>query len=215
MSLYLISDTHFDHSNIIEYCNRPFSSGEDMDKAMKGAWNSRVQEDDRVFFGGDIAMARASIAIKYANALNGDLVFIDGNHDDITQSEAPFPLLNNMTFSYDYNGETYDFFYVHWPAGTEHHKTGEPNYPPESEPPEWFDGWVLHGHVHNNDIEKFPFVNPEQKYVNLSVEVIGYTPIEIEELIQILNNGERYDTINDVPEDDTPPVVMDATVQDN
>lgn len=199
MSLYLISDTHFDHGNIIEYCDRPFESASQMDNEMRERWNDRVGYEDTVLFGGDLAMARSERAIDYSRELNGNLVLLDGNHDDIDASEAPFPVFKSYFFTYTYDGKEYEFYYTHWPVGTDHH--GKNNHPHWSEPPKWFDGWYLHGHVHNNDVDNFPFVNPENQYVNLSVELLNYTPIEIEELIQILEEGERFETVGDVPSD--------------
>lgn len=197
MSLYLISDTHLDHSNIIEFCDRPFGSVSEMDQAIQRRWNERVTYEDTVLFGGDLAMARSERAIEYSRQLNGSLVLLDGNHDDIDAHEAPFPVLKSYYFTYEYDGTEYEFYYTHWPVGTDHH--GENNHPTWSEPPEWFDGWYLHGHVHNNDIEGFPFVNPDDHYVNLSAELLNYTPIEIEELIQVLETGNRFSIVDDVP----------------
>jgi very-short-patch-repair endonuclease len=51
--------------------------------------------------------------------------------------------------------------------------------------------------VWESDIENFPFINPNKKSVNLSVELLNYTPIEIKELIKLLQNKERYNTIQD------------------
>lgn len=211
MSLYLISDTHFDHENIIEYCNRPFESASEMDSQLKYGWNKRVQGEDTVLHGGDIAMARGDVAIEYTNQLNGSIVLLDGNHDDIDQSEAPFPVMKSYYFTYIYEGTEYEFYYTHWPMGTDHH--GEQNWPHYAEPPSWFNGWYLHGHVHNNDPENFPFVDSDKNYVNLSVELTGYTPLHIEELIEILKNNQRYTTINDVPGKNKPSLVKPPTLQ--
>lgn len=40
--VFLISDTHFDHENIIKYCSRPFKSKDEMNKTIIDNWNSVV-----------------------------------------------------------------------------------------------------------------------------------------------------------------------------
>lgn len=201
MSLYLISDTHFDHGNIIEYCDRPFESASEMDSQLIDNWNQRVAYDDTVLFGGDIAMARSDIAIEYAQKVNGQLVMLNGNHDDINEADAPFPIFQSYYFDYSYNGTNYEFYYTHWPPTERSEREDDREAPPWATPPDWFDGWVLHGHIHNNDVKNFPFVNPTEQFVNVSAELLEYTPITIEELLQIIERGERYETISDVPSD--------------
>lgn len=53
--VYLISDMHFGHPNIIKYENRPFSSVEEMDAAIMNNWNATVGKDDKVFILGDVS----------------------------------------------------------------------------------------------------------------------------------------------------------------
>ena len=46
MKVFMISDTHFGDERILRYENRPFSSVEEMDKAIIENWNQVVGEED-------------------------------------------------------------------------------------------------------------------------------------------------------------------------
>lgn len=55
MKVFMISDTHFGDERILRYENRPFSSVEEMDKAISENWNQVVGEEDMVFHLGDVS----------------------------------------------------------------------------------------------------------------------------------------------------------------
>ena len=55
MRVFLTSDTHFGHSNVIKYCNRPFQDRDEMDKAIIKNWNETVTSEDKVFHLGDFS----------------------------------------------------------------------------------------------------------------------------------------------------------------
>jgi len=77
--IWLTADTHYGHANIIKYCNRPFSSVEEMDEAMIRNHNAVVRPGDIWYHLGDFAMGRHD---DYLSRLNGGakhLIF--GNHD--------------------------------------------------------------------------------------------------------------------------------------
>ena len=59
MAFFFTSDTHFGHRNIIEYCNRPFKDVVEMDKILVQKYNYLVQENDIVYFLGDIGFLLA------------------------------------------------------------------------------------------------------------------------------------------------------------
>lgn len=50
---YFIADMHFNHENIIRYCNRPFENSNEMNEYII-KWNSVVTENDIVYHLGDV-----------------------------------------------------------------------------------------------------------------------------------------------------------------
>ena len=66
MGIYLLSDTHFAHQNIISYSNRPFVNTASMDNAIIQNWNSVIGKDDIVYFLGDFTFGDKDNIMKYA-----------------------------------------------------------------------------------------------------------------------------------------------------
>lgn len=44
--LFFTSDTHFNHTNILRYCNRPFKTVGQMNETIITNWNNVVGPDD-------------------------------------------------------------------------------------------------------------------------------------------------------------------------
>lgn len=80
-NIWFTSDTHFGHKNIIRYCNRPFSSVEEMDEVMIIRWNSIVKQKDIVYHLGDVTMGSYNDFWKIIPRLNGTIHIITGSHD--------------------------------------------------------------------------------------------------------------------------------------
>lgn len=82
MAVYFTSDTHFGHANIIRYCNRPFSSAEEMDEVLVARWNEVVRPDDQVWHLGDFSMRTHGRRLRELfHRLNGSKHLVIGNHD--------------------------------------------------------------------------------------------------------------------------------------
>lgn len=79
-NIWFTSDTHFGHANIIKYCNRPFSSVEEMNKTIIDNWNSVVGKDDIVWHLGDFSLGNKN-NIELVKQLNGKINIVLGNHD--------------------------------------------------------------------------------------------------------------------------------------
>lgn len=79
--VFFTSDTHFGHSNIFKYCQRPFNSAEHMDEVLINNWNEVVSPQDIVFHLGDFCFGSDKEWIKILQRLNGTKYLILGNHD--------------------------------------------------------------------------------------------------------------------------------------
>lgn len=80
---WFTSDTHYGHESVIKFCDRPFSSVEEMDNAMIDNWNKRVKPEDLCIFVGDVFMhCKADRMREILSRLNGDRkILVFGNHD--------------------------------------------------------------------------------------------------------------------------------------
>jgi calcineurin-like phosphoesterase family protein len=163
-NVFLISDTHFDHTNIIKYCHRPFASTKEMNKAMVDNWNIAVKENDVVYFLGDWGYGKGHRSASYwKGRLNGNIMSIQG--------------INSRGHAHDEHGLPYKivkskrhkFLLIHDPNGRRN-----------------WNGWTIHGHMHNNQPNKYPFINGHQKTINVCVELTDYTPISLD-VLEALN----------------------------
>jgi calcineurin-like phosphoesterase family protein len=88
---FVVSDTHFGHGRILEYCPgrqrwaklSPFM----MDAKLIAAWNSVVGKDDTVFHIGDFSLVPNAFMGDYVAALNGKIHLVKGNHDRCTNKK--------------------------------------------------------------------------------------------------------------------------------
>jgi calcineurin-like phosphoesterase family protein len=86
--IFLTSDTHFDHGNIIKFCDRPFKDVEEMNYKLIDNWNKKVPQDGLVFHLGDFAWGGYEAWKKIREQLNGDIILIKGNHDQKNMSST-------------------------------------------------------------------------------------------------------------------------------
>ena len=80
--IYLSSDYHFFHKNIITYSKRPFASVPEMNEALIANHNSVITPEDDFYFLGDFAFCSIEWQKEILSKLNGRRkVLIWGNHD--------------------------------------------------------------------------------------------------------------------------------------
>ena len=82
MKIRYISDAHFSHKNIISYDNRPFSSTDEMNRAMVALWNEIVADGDLTYVLGDFCWSQTyEDWVEILRQLKGQIFVIKGNHD--------------------------------------------------------------------------------------------------------------------------------------
>ena len=152
--VFLISDTHFWHTNIIAYEQRPFSSIEEMNSTLIKNWNRVVKKDDLVIHLGDFSLANREKTAHIFSQLRGTKWLILGNHD----RQRSISWWMNIGFKKVFEFPIiYKDFYI------------------LSHAPVYINAQMpylnLHGHIHSKTYK-------ESFYKNVSVECIDYTPIE-------------------------------------
>lgn len=85
MTHWYTADLHFNHENIIRFCNRPFSSVAEMDAFYIKDLQSKVNADDDLWILGDFCIGKQSRDEPYLKSLfdqiPGRKHLIRGNHD--------------------------------------------------------------------------------------------------------------------------------------
>lgn len=196
--VYLTSDHHFNHGNILKFCKRPFNSVEEMNEALIANWNNKIPEDGVVFHLGDFAWGPISQWRPIVERLNGKIILIKGNHDtNQLKSQAQFDeLFGYSTMQMLIEVEKRKCYLNHYPflcyAGT---------YRPDDQLVYSAFG---HVHMHPNDTSadapRLKMLFPTQ--YDVGVDNNNYTPIswyEFDAIIkkQLENNKIQYKAIHD------------------
>ena len=162
MKTLFTSDTHFGHANVIKYCNRPFSSPWEMDKALVANWNSVVSPDDVVYHLGDFAFSREATqeyVSKLAKQLNGAIHLINGNHEKLAHS-IPWRFTSIKDYD-EIEVENQRIVLFHYGLRTWHH--------------DMKGTWHLYGHSHGGLL---PYGNS----LDIGVDSWNFTPVTFEQL---------------------------------
>lgn len=178
--IWVISDTHFSHENIISYCNRPFTDRDYMDKALIDNWNSVVKPGDKVYHLGDVYMGEQGQErfARIAPQLLGQKRLILGNHDNGKDKllQQYFQKIGVWRMMPEF-GILMTHVPVHESALTRMERVQK--WSNDKQKYELIETtWKLvnvFGHIHEKPA-------PEGPYRCVCVEQINYTPIHIEEL---------------------------------
>ena len=164
--IYFIADTHFNHTNIIKYCNRPFKNTDEMNKYIIKKWNSVVKQTDTVYHLGDVGFGKFEELKTLVGSLNGRKILLRGNHDFKigvnTWKEIGFLEVYKKKIILD------NLLLTHTP--TEEVEENQIN---------------IFGHIHDKPLDrKFDTKN----HICVSCDVVHYTPVSISKIKSIVKN---------------------------
>lgn len=165
--VFLISDHHFGHSNIIKYENRPFSDVDEMTEYMIQKWNETVMKSDKVFVLGDFSFYGKEKTSDILFRLNGIKYLIKGNHDKRKSNRWWLEVGFDRVYDYPI---LYKHFFI---------LSHEPQYTNSNMP------YInIHGHIHSKKITG-------ARNINVSVEEWNYTPVAFSKIIELMENGDK------------------------
>lgn len=188
-NIWITSDTHFGHANIIKYCARPFKNLQDMDDTLVENWNSVVKPGDKVYHLGDVYFKNGK-SVEYWDhfftRLHGQKRLVLGNHDDakdmilhkffrkivVWRMMPEFKLLMTHIPVHEVSlgiriDERHDLAGNEGMVGNEVRQLVN-----------------VHGHIHQNNAYS-------KRYVNVCVEKTDYKPVHIEDVIKSFGSAFR------------------------
>lgn len=164
---FVAADHHFGHRNIIVFENggkkiRPFSSIEEHDETIVERHNNIVRDMDRVYFLGDVAINKSALSI--IARMKGRKVLVKGNHDI-------FKLKDYLPYFEDIRAcvvKPDKYILTHIPIH-----------------PDCIGRFALniHGHLHANFIDVGMVGWRNERYKNVCMENIDYTPVDLEAIL--------------------------------
>ena len=180
MEIFLTSDTHFSHDQGFLYEPRGFTNVRDMNEAILENWNKTVPYDALVYHLGDMALNDIDNAIKYIRRLNGNIIWLRGNHCTDNKIIKILDACPNITMP----NEMYalvekiggmSIYMSHYPTLTA-------NFDEKK-----FSRHVLalHGHTH----QRVNWLRPDNPFMyHVGVDSHNCTPVHIDEVITDIRN---------------------------
>lgn len=185
----VFGDPHFEHANIIQLCDRPFTEVESMDTQLWDHLEEAHTQADLVLCVGDWALKNPIFWQRKAfNAYPGKTASVVGNHD--MKNSTPHQWFESgaraaMAFSIERDwvqawlsrSHPNEVDTIDWSDIPRHIHVGVSHWPIS---PRYYPGanWVnLHGHTHNKPSRPLR--------MNASMEEIGFVPRRVQDMFTV------------------------------
>jgi calcineurin-like phosphoesterase family protein len=159
---FFAADHHFDHANIIQFCNRPFETVDEMNEVLITRHNSIVKKEDMVIVAGDFSFANKKRTFtEFINKLNGNFVFLRGSHDR-------------------WMGKHGGNFHEIWERTIQKQKIVVCHYAMRTWAASHYNSWQLYGHSHGT-------LEPVGKQWDIGVDTNDFYPYSFEQIKDIMS----------------------------
>lgn len=165
MTIWYTADPHFGHENVIEFCDRPFSSAEEMDRVLLSNMRKRIDRKDEIWILGDFAYGPLAKKRDYLSYVFGQIPcnarhLVVGNHDHQPTLDLPWTSVHQLVEVRDGSLKQNNTL-CHYPMVTWNHSRRG--------------ALQLFGHVHDNWLGS-------RNSVNVGVDVWDFAPVTMEEI---------------------------------
>jgi calcineurin-like phosphoesterase family protein len=181
--IYFISDTHFNHANILNFKRnddsplRQFDNVSHMNEVMIDNWNKVVKPQDKIYHLGDVAFGNVSDFQSIMKRLNGHKRLIAGNHDKfdtidyLRAKDDGLKLFEMVIPCREFGDQTIPFIVSHIPIHRDSLQKRRGFF------------YNVHGHTHEQLVKTSGGI-PDSGYINICVEHTNYSPIHLEDLMK-------------------------------
>jgi calcineurin-like phosphoesterase family protein len=189
MATWFTSDLHLGHANIINYCERPFTSVQQMNEALIDRWNAVVSPTDTVWVLGDMALGVIDDSLPLVQRLAGRTLLLAGNHDRCWAGHGPkgqrweqryldagFDEIHHGVISLTVGG--HHVIACHFPYRGDSSETDR--YVDER--PVDRGEWLLHGHVHERWRQR-------ERMINVGVDAWNNAPVDEATIAAMIARG--------------------------
>ena len=165
MNYYIITDTHFGHKKMLEYCGRP----ENFEDIIKNNIRNIITQNDILIHLGDVCIGNDKKHNNFFGNIGYKTILVKGNHD----KKSTTWYMNN---GWDFVCDRFDLVLGGKRISFSHK-------------PIEYDGMFdvnIHGHFHNSDYRKYEESLASvltEKHKLLALEYVDYRPINLLKLI--------------------------------
>lgn len=170
------ADYHLSHRNIINYCNRPFNTVEEMNTTILTNLQNSIESGDILYYLGDLTFKEAVAKEFFKSFSNLEIHYIIGNHDNPKVLKIAAKYCNSVSNLSDIEIEGISMTLCHYAM-----RVWNKSH---------FNAWQLYGHSHGT-------LTPLGKQYDVGVDSNSFKPVSFERLKSIMT--EMPNNINFIP----------------